>query len=31
LSGPSALVNDYKALLSDMKVKKIVTDYFPGF
>lgn len=31
LSGPSALVNDYKALLHGMQVKKIITDYFPGF
>lgn len=31
LSGPSALVNDYKNLLRKMRVKKIVTDYFPGF
>lgn len=31
LSGPSALVDDYKALLEKLGVKKIVTDYFPGF
>jgi glycine betaine catabolism B len=31
LSGPSALVNNYKQLLEKMAVKKIVTDYFPGF
>lgn len=33
LSGPSAMVDTYKALLKTMGVprKKIMTDYFPGF
>lgn len=31
LSGPSALVDNYKNLLEKINVKKIVTDYFPGF
>jgi glycine betaine catabolism B len=33
LSGPIAMVNNYKALLSGMGIGnlKIVTDYFPGF
>ncbi len=31
LSGPSNMVKDYQNILQNMGVKKIITDYFPGF
>ncbi len=31
LSGPNAMVDSYKKLLHKIGVKKIITDYFPGF